>query len=132
MTCGRVDPFDASQPDRWWVDSDNRHGARAATEHLYGTGRRRVVTISGPADMPAARDRLAGWRDAVHDLSPDGRSAADDPGLVEQGDFSEQSGAVAMARLLERVPDLDGVFAANDLMAMGALRALRESGRRVP
>jgi DNA-binding LacI/PurR family transcriptional regulator len=77
--------------------------------------------------MGAGQDRLAGYRGAL--------AAADlvaDPALVVEGDFSEVSGLQAMRDLLARRPDVDGVFAANDLMAIGALRALRDAGRRVP
>lgn len=110
-----------------FVDVDNAGGAGMAVEHLAGTGRRRVATIAGPLDLGAGVDRLAGYRDA-------GRRAglpADDR-LIAHGDFSEESGVEAMRTLLDRVPDLDAVFAASDLMAAGALRVLRERGRRVP
>jgi DNA-binding LacI/PurR family transcriptional regulator len=83
--------------------------------------------------MVAGHDRLDGFLDALP--RPKGRSsgkAADPRHFVEQGDFTEDSGEVAMRALLQRVPDLDAVFAANDLMAAGALTALRASGRRVP
>jgi DNA-binding LacI/PurR family transcriptional regulator len=60
------------------------------------------------------------------------RQAVTGPELVAYGDFSEAGGVAAMKALLAREPDLDAVFAASDLMAGGALRALREAGLRVP
>lgn len=107
-----------------YVDADNRGGAREAVRHLVTLGRDRIAHIAGPRDQASALDRLDGYRDV---LMP-----ADDPGLVAQGDFTLESGARAMADLLERRPDLDAVFAGNDLMASGALRVLRERGLRVP
>lgn len=68
-------------------------------------------------------DRLDGYHDILMDA---------DPRLVIEGDFTEAGGARAMAELLERAPELDAVFVASDLMATGALRVLREHGRRVP
>jgi DNA-binding LacI/PurR family transcriptional regulator len=105
-----------------WADADNRGGAQAAVSYLLAQGRRRVATITGPLDMSAGSDRLAGYTAALGDREP----------LVAHGDFSEESGVAAMAALLEREPALDAVFAASDLMAAGALRALRAAGRRVP
>ncbi|MFF8828431.1 LacI family DNA-binding transcriptional regulator [Streptomyces sp. NPDC015131] len=106
-----------------YVDADNRGGARAAVRHLLSLGRERVAHIAGPPDQTSAMDRLDGYRDVLLDA---------DPGLIAQGDFTERSGARAMAELLERRPGLDAVFTANDLMASGALRVLRERGLRVP
>lgn len=108
------------------VDFDNQAGARLAVEHLLSTGRRRIATVTGMPDHPAAADRLEGWRAALSaaGLAPDG--------LSETGDFTMGSGEAATARLLSRAPDLDAVFAASDLMAAGALQALRAAGRRVP
>lgn len=106
-----------------YVDCDNRGGAREAVRHLVSLGRRTVAHIAGPRDQTSALDRIDGYLDVL----PDG-----DPALVADGDFTTEGGARAMARLLERRPDLDAVFAANDLMASGALRVLREQGRRVP
>lgn len=117
----------ASRTDLWWVDSENESGAHEAVTHLTLRGRRRIATITGPDDMRAGVDRVAGWNRA---LAEAGLTADDD--LVEPGLFSLESGYEGMHRLLARVPDLDAVFAANDLMAVGALRALQEAGRRVP
>lgn len=113
--------------DAPWVDVDNERGAVLATELLVATGCRVVATITGPFDMTAGRDRYAGYRAA---LRAAGRPLTDD--LVATGDFSRESGATAMAELLDRRPDIDGVFCANDPMAAAALRVLREAGRRVP
>jgi len=110
-----------------YVDADSRGGARAATAHLLEGGRRKVATISGSLDMPAALDRRLGYRDA---LVAGGLPV--DPSLEEVGDFSPEGAARAMERLLERRPDLDGVFVASDSMAVTAMRVLQDAGRRVP
>lgn len=104
-----------------FVDTDNRAGARLATEHLLAT-RPQVATIAGPPDMGVSADRLAGYRDAL----------AGRPELVAYGDFGVASGRRAMAQLLEREPAIGGVFAASDAMAVGALQALAAAGRQVP
>ncbi|WP_306329884.1 LacI family DNA-binding transcriptional regulator [Streptomyces venezuelae] len=116
-------PGPGISPEVPFVDCDNRGGAREAVRHLVGLGRRAVAHISGPDDQTSAIDRLHGYRDVLIDA---------DPTLLCRGDFTEESGARAMAELLDRRPDLDGVFVANDLMASGALLTLRERGRRVP
>jgi DNA-binding LacI/PurR family transcriptional regulator len=111
-----------------YVDADNRGGARKAVDHLAGQGRRRIATITGPQDMSVGQDRLDGYRDG---LAAAGLAAGDD--LAEDGDFTEEGGAAAMGRLLARPGrPVEAVFAASDLMAAGALRALRAAGRRVP
>jgi DNA-binding LacI/PurR family transcriptional regulator len=109
-----------------YVDADNRDGALRAVTHLISTGRGRVATIAGPRDMIVAADRLAGYRQAVAD---GGHPVGD---AVCRGDFTAASGEHAMLRLLDRFPAVDAVFAASDLMALGALRALRRRGVRVP
>jgi DNA-binding LacI/PurR family transcriptional regulator len=111
-----------------YVDADNRGGARKAVAHLARRGRRRIATITGPLDMGVGVDRLDGYRDG---LRAAGLTEAGE--LVEAGDFSEESGAAAIGRLLRRPGrPVDAVFAASDLMAAGALRALRAAGRRIP
>ncbi|WP_216589171.1 LacI family DNA-binding transcriptional regulator [Streptomyces brasiliscabiei] len=110
---------------RWYVDVDNVGGAREATEYLLARGRRRVVAICGRLDTEAGRARYRGYRDAL-------LAAGLDPFPPRAGDFTEPGGAAVMATLLAEHPDLDGVFAASDNMAAGALRTLREAGRQVP
>lgn len=107
-----------------YVDNDNVAGAQAAARHLASIGRRIVGTVAGPQDMSAGIDRLAGFRKGL------GRAFR--ASRVEHGDFTQQGGETATERLLARVPDLDGLFAASDLTALGALAALRRAGRRVP
>lgn len=109
----------------WYVDADNRGGARLAAEHLISTGRRRISTITGALDTHAGTARLRGFQDAL-------AVAGLDMSLVEGGDFTVASGAAAMTRLLSAHPGLDAVFAASDSMAAGALRALQAAGRSVP
>jgi DNA-binding LacI/PurR family transcriptional regulator len=107
-----------------YVDNDNVGGATLAARHLTALGRSRLGTITGPMDMGAGVDRLVGFEA--------GLGQAVDPARVEHGDFTEEGGAAAMSRLLDRAPDLDAVFVASDLMALGALSVLRRAGRRVP
>jgi DNA-binding LacI/PurR family transcriptional regulator len=109
-----------------YVDSDNKGGAQCAVRHLIALGRGTIATVAGPADMTPGIDRLAGYREAV------GENGILDPGLVAYGDFSQPSGEHAIRLLLERRPDIDAVFVASDLMAIGVLRGLRKAGRRVP
>ncbi|MFE2638000.1 LacI family DNA-binding transcriptional regulator [Streptomyces scopuliridis] len=115
-----------SRPTRIsYVDLAHQDGARLAAEHLLARGCRRIATITGPLDVPAGQDRLAGFRDTM--------ARAGQPYVpLAEGSFTQESGEAAMARLLAEHPDLDGVFAANDLMAVGACHVLREHGRRVP
>ncbi|MET9493680.1 LacI family DNA-binding transcriptional regulator [Streptomyces sp. NPDC006552] len=110
-----------------YVDADNVGGARDAVTHLLGGGRTKIATITGPLDMYAARCRLRGYQEAL------ARAGAESPpSLAVEGDFTEESGRRAMTELIARHPDLDGVFAASDTTAAGALTALRAAGRRVP
>ena len=108
-----------------YVDVDNVDGARMAVEHLIRLGHRRIATITGPLNMPAGQFRLNGYQQALaaHRL-PEREQ------LVVEGDFTKESGAMAMQRLLAASPT--AVFAASDMMAVGALQALRQAGLRVP
>ncbi|MEI7031846.1 LacI family DNA-binding transcriptional regulator [Streptomyces pratensis] len=108
-----------------YVDVDHRRGGQLAAEHLLGRDCRRPATVAGPLDLLAAQDRLSGFQDAMarhgHPYVP-----------IAEGGFTFESGASAMTRLLAEHPGIDGVFAANDLMAQGVCQVLREGGKRVP
>jgi DNA-binding LacI/PurR family transcriptional regulator len=110
-----------------YVDADNAGGARRAVAHLLARGCRTVGTVAGPADMVPGADRRRGWEDALREAGtePDHR-------FVAAGDFTRAGGDAATRELLSRHPGIDGLFVASDLMALGALDALRAAGRRVP
>jgi LacI family transcriptional regulator len=108
-----------------YVDVDNQSGARLAISHLLSIGYRRIAAISGPLNMIAGIDRLEGYKQTLHQWN-----VPIDPDLIAEGDFSEESGYIAMQRLASRRPE--AVFAASDSMAIGAMRAMREHNLRVP
>jgi DNA-binding LacI/PurR family transcriptional regulator len=108
-----------------FVDVAHEHGARLAAERLVGHGCTDIGTVSGPLDTPAGKDRLAGFRAAMT-----AHGVAEVPSV--EGDFTQNGGESAMHRLLAQRPGLDGVFVANDQMALGAVAALRDAGRAVP
>lgn len=110
-----------------WVASDNENGIHQAVSHLAGLGHKRIAHIAGPLETTPGRERLRGFRlaAAAHDLPYDERHVA-------YGDFYFDSGQAAMGRLLALDEPPTAVVAASDMMAMGALRAVREAGLRVP
>lgn len=109
------------------LSTDNRRGAMLAVEHLVAQGRRSIGIVTGPLDWWEARERLAGWREALerHGLNPASS-------LVFEGNWSASSGERGMAKLLARNPDLNGIFACNDQMALGVLRAAHLRGLPIP
>jgi DNA-binding LacI/PurR family transcriptional regulator len=117
-------PDGAAETGRNFVDVDNMGGARLATEHLIAIGRTKVATIAGPRDMGVGAARLAGYLQAIE--------ATGQPPLIAYGDFTEESGAAGIRTLLAADPGIDAVFVASDPMALGALRELKDRGRRVP
>jgi LacI family transcriptional regulator len=109
------------------VDVDNVVGARGAVEHLLALGHRRIACITNaPLVYTAAQERLEGYRQALatYDIGVD-------EALIESADFDAPSGHAAMARLLERT-SFDAAFVASDVVALGAIGALRQAGKRVP
>ncbi len=105
---------------------DNRGGAAAVVRHLTGLGHRRIAFIGGPKGNLDAEERRQGFLGAVAEAG-DGVTAS-----VLPGDFSEEAGFAAGARMATRNPRPTAVFAANDAMALGCLQALREAGLAVP
>jgi len=108
-----------------YVDVDNYNGAKGAVAHLLRLGRKRVATIMGPQNKIEGVDRREGYRAALRE-----RGISESSGLIIEGDFTESGGYESTRRLLLHQPD--AVFAASDIMAVGALRAIRDAGRRVP
>lgn len=108
-----------------YVDVAQAHGAELAVDRLVARGCRRIASVSGPVNVPAGQDRLAGFREAMarHGY-PEARSV--------EGDFTLAGGERATGQLLAEDPAVDGIFAANDVMAQGAVLVLGDHGRRVP
>lgn len=109
------------------VDVDNYGSAQRIVRHLHRLGHTRIAMIHGPPARLASRDRAAGYRTMLRQLG-----LTIDPALQAEGDFSEESGQRAMEQLLGTVPAPTAVFAANDRMALGAIRAVQARGLRVP
>ncbi|AKX95125.1 LacI family DNA-binding transcriptional regulator [Neomoorella thermoacetica] len=110
------------------VQVNNTLAAREAVEHLLSLGHRRIATITGPATSTTASDRLDGYRCALA-----GRGMKVDPLLIVEGNFEFESGYQAIDRLPLRGPGaITAIFAHNDLMAIGAMKALQERGLQVP
>jgi LacI family transcriptional regulator, galactose operon repressor len=106
----------------------HRDGARQVADHLVELGHQRIGVLTGPANLLTSRERLQGFRERLRTL---GHPL--DPDRVEHSDFSRDGGRAATLDLMRRHPDLTAVFALNDMMAVGALVALRDDlGRSVP
>jgi len=108
-----------------FVGIDNRKAAEAITRRLVETGRSRVGMIAAALDRDSGADRLAGFTDALG-------SSFDAARVSSVGLYSYSEGVRGMRALLQRDPQIDGVFAASDSLAAGALDVLREAGYRVP
>jgi len=106
------------------INIDNFGGASAMVKHLASRGRHRIAFICGPQRNADAVERQRGYRSAIRALHA---SPIECP-----GDFTEEGGYLAAKELVQRRPAPDAIFAANDSMAIGALRALREGGVHVP
>ena len=105
---------------------DNAQGAKAMGAHLLETGRQRIVHIAGIAGNCDADERRQGYLDAMGELAPQL------PVSVFEGDFSEDSGVLAVRALIASGQCFDAIFAANDMIALGAMTALAEAGIDVP
>lgn len=108
-----------------YVDIDNIEGAYNAVSHLIRQGYSRIATIAGTQLSTVGIDRKQGYIRALHD-----RDLPIDDDLIAEGDFSEEGGYQAMRDLLSARPE--AVFAASDTMAIGAIRAVRDAGLKIP
>lgn len=109
------------------VVPDDYHNASLVMEHLFRLGHRRIAHIHGPERWHSARRRLDAYRDslAAHGIPFD-------PALVQAGDWELPSGDEAAQRLLDRPDRPTAIFAANDLMALGAIYGAQKAGLQVP
>jgi len=121
VLCGRS----SRSTDAVWPD--NRGGAEVLTRHLLESGHRAIAEVMGPPNFSTTKERSAGHRAVLS-----GAGVTHDPSLVATGHFTRDGGYEATKELLAGRARFTAIFAANDLMAMGALAALRESGLRVP
>jgi len=108
-----------------YVDLDNLAGAELATQHLVDRGYKRIATITGPQDMFAGEERLTGYCNVLH-----ANGLVIEENLIIEGDFLQESGYTCAKKLLAFKPD--AIFAASDMMAVGAMNAIREAELRIP
>jgi LacI family transcriptional regulator len=109
------------------VSVDNYMGGRMATEHLLAQDYRHIGHIAGPLAWWEARQRKAGWQDALLDA---GLPVSDEHWV--EGNWSSESGAFAIQRLLSQYPHMDAVFVGNDQMALSVAQAAHQRGMRIP
>jgi LacI family transcriptional regulator len=109
------------------VEIDNRSGAYMATEHLLKKGYRKIGLITGPLSWWAASERQRGWQDALATAGIPFRESQ-----IVEGNWSAESGEQGLHALLAKFPDVEAVFASNDQMALGLMRAARTLGKRIP
>jgi LacI family transcriptional regulator len=116
----------SSMPNVSFVDVDNRNGGFMATRHLLDIGCHRIGMIEGRQKQSSSDQRREGYIEALEKAN----LPIDPELIIPHGNYTESGGYEAMKRLLVR--NVDGVFAASDIMALGAMRAIREAGLRVP
>lgn len=109
------------------VLTDNLHGGLIATRHLLELGHRRIACITGPSNLTPSAERVIGYRYALEEFGVEV-----DEELILKGDFHPRSGYYATTELIQCRPRPTAIFTCNDMMAIGALRALSEAGLQVP
>lgn len=107
---------------------DGFANAKIAVQHLVDCGCRKICHITGPLALQIAQERVVGYRQCMEENG----LPVDEARMIAHGDYSHQSGYSAMKQLLASTPDLDGVFCGNDQMAIGAIKYLKETGKRIP
>lgn len=108
------------------IGIDNYKGARLAVSHLFEIGCRNIAHICGPLNFQPSLERIRGYKD---ELAEKGVTY---PPIVLEGDFSLESGKSLTGKLISEHPDVDGIFLANDMMAIGSLKILKQLGKKVP
>ncbi|RPI78315.1 MAG: LacI family transcriptional regulator [Chloroflexi bacterium] len=116
-----------SQVEMDAVLTDNQEGGYIATRHLIELGHRRIACIAGPSHISPSAERIIGYRKALEEIG-----VPYDEAIVQQGDYHPNSGLQVTNHLLGLNPRPTAIFALNDLMALGAMRAAAEAGYNVP
>jgi len=109
------------------VSINNYLGGRLATNHLLERGYKQIGHISGPVDWWEAQERMAGWKDTLRDAGIDRQTQH----WVE-GNWSSESGALAIEKLFAQYPEMDSVFVGNDQMALGVIQVAAKKGLKIP
>jgi DNA-binding LacI/PurR family transcriptional regulator len=117
----------AESRDIHFVDTNNVAGGFMGTNHLFKIGCKNIATITGDVEASAGLHRLRGYEQAHKE-----NGVKVNKNLIAYGNYSYESAKILMLRLLASNPDIDGVFAANDVMALAAINAIEERGKRVP
>lgn len=112
--------------DSVWFDSMGN--SKMAVQHLIDCGCKKIAHIAGPSSFQIAKERIRGYEECLRENHLDYNEET----MIMKGDYSHQSGYLSMQRILWREPDVDGVFCANDQMAIGAVKYLKEMGKRIP
>jgi DNA-binding LacI/PurR family transcriptional regulator len=118
-----IDP----QSEISYVDTDNVDGAMQAINYLFKRGCKNIATLTGDIEASAGLDRLEGYKKAHQQVNKEINQD-----LIANCDWSFESAKIMTLRLLARNPEIDGIFAANDTMALGAIAAIQERGHRIP
>jgi DNA-binding LacI/PurR family transcriptional regulator len=114
-------------PELTSIDVDNHRGAMMATQHLIEQGYQTIGIVAGSPEDWIAEERKRGWQEALRSAN-----LPFDSDLVAEGDWSSESGARGLEKLLRRRPELDAVFASNDQVALGVLHTAERLDRQVP
>jgi DNA-binding LacI/PurR family transcriptional regulator len=110
------------------IYANSEAGADIATTHLIDVGCERICHITGPCYFTVAQDRITGFKNAMRRRGFE----VDNSRMLANGDYTHKSGYLAMKELFYKMPNLDGVFVANDQMSVGAMKAIVEAGKRIP
>jgi DNA-binding LacI/PurR family transcriptional regulator len=110
------------------IFTDSIIGANKAASHLIDIGCRHIGHITGPIFYSIVQDRIQGYKNALFRNGFD----IEDEKMISNGDYTHQSGYLAMKELLLKMPEIDGVFIANDQMSVGAMKAISEAGKKIP
>lgn len=109
------------------IGFNDKESAYAATKYLHSIGRKRIAHIKGPSNFISSERRFQGYFEALK-----GCNIEPDHIIIEEGKASAISGYVAMKKILLKCGDVDGVFACTDQLAIGAMKAIKEAGKKVP